>query len=89
MANGVPADDGVLVVRWDASTDSDGTVQLYRIYRDGVAYANRHAAFYPKAGELLSWIEPEPDGFDHAYRISAVDDDFGESALSAELIASP
>ena len=89
VANGVPADDGVLVVRWDASTDSDGTVQLYRIYRDGVAYANRHAAFYPKAGELLSWIEPEPDGFDHAYRISAVDDDFGESALSAELVASP
>ncbi|MDT7784840.1 MAG: hypothetical protein QOF58_3259 [Pseudonocardiales bacterium] len=89
VANGLAADDGVLVVRWDASTDSDGTIQLYRIYRDGIAYAQRHGAFYPKSGELLAWIEPDPDGQPHEYRISAVDDDFGESALSAPLTASP
>ena len=90
VANGVPADDGVLVIRWDASTDSDGTIQLYRFYRDGVAYAQRHASFYPKTGELLAWIEPEPDGSSHDYRISAVDDDFGESLLSdPPLTASP
>jgi prepilin-type N-terminal cleavage/methylation domain-containing protein len=89
VANGVPADDGVLVVSWTGSTDSDGTIQLYRIYRDGVAYAQRHASFYPKAGDLLAWIEPEPDGSSHNYRISAVDDDFGESALSDPLTASP
>ena len=90
VANGVPADDGVLVIRWDASTDSDGTIQLYRFYRDGVAYAQRHASFYPKTGELLAWIEPEPDGSSHDYRISAVDDDFGESLLSdPALTASP
>ena len=87
VANNVPADDGVLVVSWDPSTDSDGTIQLYRIYRDGVAYAQRHASFYPKTGELLAWIEPEPDGSSHVYRISAVDDDFGESVLSAPLTA--
>jgi prepilin-type N-terminal cleavage/methylation domain-containing protein len=90
VANGVPADDGVLVIRWDASTDSDGTIQLYRFYRDGVAYAQRHASFYPKTGELLAWIEPEPDSSSHDYRISAVDDDFGESVLSdPPLNASP
>ena len=89
VANGVAADDGVLVIRWDASTDSDGTIQLYRVYRDGVAYANRHASFYPKTGELLAWIEPEPDGSAHDYAITAVDDDFGESTPSASLTASP
>jgi prepilin-type N-terminal cleavage/methylation domain-containing protein len=82
VANGVSADEGVLVIRWLPSVDTDGTIQLYRIYRDGVAYANRHASFYPKTGELLAWIEPEPDSSSHTYRISAVDDDFGESALS-------
>jgi len=90
VANGVAADDGVLVIRWDASTDSDGTIQLYRFYRDGISYGERHASFYPKTGELLAWIEPEPDSSSHDYRISAVDDDFGESVLSdPALTASP
>ena len=89
VSNNTPADEGVLVIRWDPSTDSDGTIQLYRIYRDGVAYANRYSSFYPKAGELLAWIEPKPDASAHAYRISAVDDKFGESALSDPLSASP
>jgi hypothetical protein len=89
VANGVAADDGVLVIGWNASTDSDGSIQLYRVYRDGLLYANRHASFYPKTGELLAWIEPEPDGSAHKYAITAVDDDFGESAPSAELTASP
>ena len=89
VANNVPADDGVLVIRWDPSTDSDGTIQLYRVYRDGVAYANRHASFYPKTGELLAWIEPEPDSSAHQYAITAVDDKFGESTPSAPLTASP
>jgi prepilin-type N-terminal cleavage/methylation domain-containing protein len=89
-ADGTPADNGVLVVSWDPSTDSDGTIQLYRIYRDGTAYTNRHSFFYPKVGDpLLAWIEPEPDESSHEYRISAVDDDFGESALSEVLVASP
>ena len=90
VANGVPADDGVLVIRWLASVDTDGTIQLYRFYRDGVTYGDRHASFYPKTGELLAWIEPEPDSSAHDYRISAVDDDFGESVLSdPPLTASP
>jgi prepilin-type N-terminal cleavage/methylation domain-containing protein len=90
VANGVPADDGVLVIRWLPSADIDGNIQLYRFYRDGISYGERHASFYPKTGELLAWIEPEPDGSSHDYRISAVDDDFGESPLSdPALTASP
>jgi hypothetical protein len=77
------------VIRWLPSVDTDGTIQLYRFYRDGVAYINRHASFYPKTGELLAWIEPEPDSSAHTYRITAVDDDFGESAPSAGITASP
>ena len=70
--------------------DSNGRIQLYRIYRDGITYDKRHASFYPKTGELLAWIEPQPDSSSHDYRISAVDDDFGESALSdPPLTASP
>jgi prepilin-type N-terminal cleavage/methylation domain-containing protein len=89
VANNVAADEGVLVIRWNASTDSDGSIQLYRIYRDGVAYTNRASAFYPKTGELLAWIEPKPDGNFHTYRVSAVDDKFAESGLSDPLSASP
>jgi prepilin-type N-terminal cleavage/methylation domain-containing protein len=89
VANGVAADDGVLVIRWLPSVDLDGSIQLYRFYRDGIAYTNRHASFYPKTGELLAWIEPEPDSSAHTYRITAVDDDFGESAPSAAITASP
>jgi prepilin-type N-terminal cleavage/methylation domain-containing protein len=79
--DGQPAPAGMIVIRWDASTDSDGTIQLYRIYRDGVTYADRVDVFFPEGGEL-AWFESEPDGQTHAYRVSAVDDDFGESELS-------
>jgi hypothetical protein len=73
----------VVVVTWTASLDLDGTVDFYRIYRDGTAYANRHDRFYPGGG-LNAWLEyKQPDGLAHTYRVSAVDDDFGESVLSA------
>jgi prepilin-type N-terminal cleavage/methylation domain-containing protein len=79
--DGTPAPTGAIVVRWDPSTDSDGTVDFYRIYRDGSTYGDRHDVFFPDPG--IAWFEPEePDGQSHTYRISAVDDDFGESGLS-------
>jgi len=83
--DGEPAPSGVLVLRWDASTDSDGNVQFYRIYRDGTSYAARHDVFYPNPG--IAWFEPDSDGQTHTYRVSAVDDKFGESGLSAPLDA--
>lgn len=85
--NGEPAPNDVVVVRWDASTDVDGTVDFYRIYRDGVTYANRHDVFFPGGGGL-AWLEfLQSDGQQHTYRVSAVDDDFGESALSDPVVA--
>jgi prepilin-type N-terminal cleavage/methylation domain-containing protein len=79
-AEGNPATSGAIVLRWDPSSDPDGSVEFYRIYRDGVAYGNRWDVFFPNPG--IAWFEPEPDGVAHSYRVSAVDNDFGESALS-------
>jgi prepilin-type N-terminal cleavage/methylation domain-containing protein len=81
--DGEAAPSGVVVVSWTPSTDTDGTIDFYRIYRDGTAYADRHDRFYPGGG-LHAWLEyMQPDGVAHTYRVSAVDDDFGESVLSA------
>jgi prepilin-type N-terminal cleavage/methylation domain-containing protein len=78
---GEPAPSGTLVLRWQPATDGDGQVQMYRIYRDGSGYGDRHDVFFPEGGEL-AWFEYDPDGQSHQYRVSAVDDDFGESPLS-------
>src|SRR5215213_6480669 len=39
--DGDPAPSGQIVIRWDASTDSDGTVVKYHVYRDATAYTYR------------------------------------------------
>jgi prepilin-type N-terminal cleavage/methylation domain-containing protein len=80
--DGKPAPSGAIVVRWLPSLDADGTVEFYRVYRDGVTYAHRHDSFFPD-GPIIAWLEYlAPDGSPHEYRVTAVDDDFGESALS-------
>ena len=86
--DGEPAPSGQIVVRWDASTDSDGTVSSYRIYRDGQAYTSRWDDFFPAAsGGFLAWFEYAPDDASHEYRVTAVDDLWGESPLSDPVIA--
>ena len=70
------------MVLWDPSTDSDGTLSFYRIYRDGTAYTNRWDDFFPGGG-VLAWLEYAPGSGSHTYRVSAVDNLYGESALSA------
>jgi prepilin-type N-terminal cleavage/methylation domain-containing protein len=82
-----PAPSDQIVVRWDASTDSDGSVAFYRIYRDGTAYTDRWDDFFPGAGGLLAWLEYAPGTGSHTYRVTAVDDRFGESALSGPVTA--
>jgi hypothetical protein len=87
-SDGQPAPSGQIVVRWDASTDSDGTVDFYRVYRDGTAYANRWDDFFPgSAGGTLAWLEYAPGTGSHTYYVTAVDDRFGESALSTPVTA--
>ena len=81
--DGEPAPSGQIVVRWDASTDSDGTIASYRIYRNGDTYAHRWDDFFPDTGGQLAWLEYDAENAPHTYRVTAVDDLFGESALSA------
>ena len=85
--DGLPAPSGQIVVRWDASTDSDGSLSFYRIYRDGSAYVNRWDEFFPQSGGVLAWLEYAPGTGSHTYQVSAVDNVFGESALSASVTA--
>jgi prepilin-type N-terminal cleavage/methylation domain-containing protein len=85
--DGEPAPSGQIVVRWDPSTDSDGTVAFYRIYRDGTAYADRWDDFFPDTGGLLAWLEYAPGTSSHTYRVTAVDNLFGESGLSDPVTA--
>jgi prepilin-type N-terminal cleavage/methylation domain-containing protein len=85
--DGAAAPSGQIVIRWDPSTDSDGTVSFYRIYRDGTAYANRWDDFFPDTGGQLAWLEYSPGTGSHTYRVSAVDNLFGESALSGSVTA--
>ena len=84
--SGQPAPSGQIVVRWDPSTDSDGSVSFYRVYRDGTGYADRWDEFYPGTGQP-AWLEYAPGTGSHTYRVTAVDNEYGESALSAPVTA--
>lgn len=86
-ANSAPAAPGSVAVvggeqptiSWTASTDSDGVVIYYRIYRDGQALAHRYGK--TSNGATLSFTDKSSGGTSHTYFVSAVDDDFAESPL--------
>lgn len=89
--DGSPASDGATVIRWDPSTDTDAgdSILMYRIYRDGTSYADRYGIYFPGGTGVLAWTDPDtPDGA-HTYYLSAVDETFGESALSAPVVDFP
>jgi prepilin-type N-terminal cleavage/methylation domain-containing protein len=86
--DGLAAPTGVIVIGWDEPADPDGQVDFYRVYRDGIAYEDRHGTFYPGGGEI-AWFEHDPDSQAHSYYVTAVDDDFGESQPSAGITAGP
>jgi prepilin-type N-terminal cleavage/methylation domain-containing protein len=79
--------DGQIVIRWVPSVDADGSVAFYRIYRDGTAYSDRWDEFFPETGGLLAWLEYSPGTGSHTYRVTAVDNLEGESALSDPVTA--
>ena len=86
--DGESAPNGQIVVRWLPSIDLDGTVASYRIYRDGTAYVNRWDDFFPAtSGGTLAWLEYAPGTGTHTYYVTAVDNSFGESGLSASVTA--
>lgn len=66
-------------ISWTASGDSDGNVIFYRIYRDGTAIADRYGKTSDAA--TLSFSDRNAGGVAHTYYVTAVDDDFAESAL--------
>ena len=84
-ANGNPASDGVTVLTWTAplgDLDACGDIYFYRIYRDGVTYDHRVAAYFHGPG-LLAWADPDTPDESHTYRVTAVDECFAESDFSA------
>jgi hypothetical protein len=85
--DGEPAPTDQIVVRWLPSVDLDGSVAFYRIYRDGTTYGHRWDDFFPDTGGQLAWLEYDPGTGSHEYRVTAVDDLFGESDLSAPVTA--
>jgi fibronectin type 3 domain-containing protein len=81
--DGEPAPSGVPVLTWNESTDPDG-VAFYRVYRDGDTYADRLDILFKVADKPLVFIDATASGA-HSYRVSAVDNLFGESTLSGEV----
>lgn len=80
--DGEPAPPGTAVLTWEPSTDPDGDqIAYYRIYRDGTTYDERHAIMIPVTDKPLVFVDASVTG-SHTYRISAVDEHLGESALS-------
>ena len=85
-ADGQPAPTGTTVLAWNPSTDANG-IKFYRVYRGtppegSDTYNRRYDRLYPTAGKPLIFIDSKPEGGPHEYRISAVDERFGESQLS-------
>lgn len=68
--------DGLPTLSWTAATDPDGSIQFYRIYRDGVGLSSRYDATGDPA---LSWTDNDEQA-GHNYWVTAVDDKFAESS---------
>ncbi|HEX8076052.1 MAG TPA: prepilin-type N-terminal cleavage/methylation domain-containing protein [Thermoleophilaceae bacterium] len=70
-------------IGWYATTDPDSgdSVDYYRIYRDGQAFANRYDVI-DNVGSPVVWTEPNAGGTTHTYYVVAVDTHAKESAFS-------
>ncbi len=78
--DGEPAPTGLPVLSWDESADPDG-IAFYRVYRDGMTYADRLDVLFKVPDKPLVFIDATAQGA-HTYSVSAVDTLFGESALT-------
>lgn len=89
-ADGGPASDGVTVLTWTAPPNPDGdgdAIYFYRIYRDGITYADRVAAYVH--GSVLAWADPDTPDTVHTYYVTAVDARYAESDLSLPVVDFP
>jgi prepilin-type N-terminal cleavage/methylation domain-containing protein len=78
--DGEPAPTDLPVLSWDESADPDG-ISFYRVYRDGMTYADRLDVLFKVPDKPLVFIDATAHGA-HTYSVSAVDGLFGESALT-------
>jgi hypothetical protein len=69
---------GTPTITWNAATDSDGTVDFYRVYRDGTAIGNRIGR---TVAGVTQFVDNNAGGVTHNYWVSAVDNAFAESPL--------
>lgn len=71
--------EGSVVLNWTAANPGNQgePLRFYRIYRDGVALANRYSR---TQGTGQTWTDPVPSTSTHTYYVTAVDTLFGESA---------
>lgn len=70
-------------ITWSPASDSDGSVILYRIYRDGQAIADRYGK--TSDGATLAFTDRDAGTTSRTYYVSAVDDEFAESTLEQAL----
>lgn len=68
-------------ITWSESTDSDGSVIFYRIYRGGQTIAHRYARTSNATGPTFAFTDKDAGAGGHTYYVSAVDNAFAESPL--------
>lgn len=60
----------------DAPGDS---IDFYRVYRDGITYADRYARWDDDSLAVVEFVDSNTGGTPHTYWVTAVDRNFGES----------
>jgi prepilin-type N-terminal cleavage/methylation domain-containing protein len=71
--------EGQPTISWSASSDPDGSVIFYRVYRDGEELADRYGK--TSNGATLTFTDKDAGDVPHTYSVTAVDDTFAESPL--------
>ncbi len=74
---------GNTILIWSASS-TPADVAFYRIYRDGVAYADRYDRTSTAA--QLSFIDTKTGGIQHSYWVAAVDSELAESTKRGPVV---
>jgi type IV pilus modification protein PilV len=78
---------GVVTFTWSPSTDSDGTIAFYRIYRTTSTTPPSSADGYGRTNGATAGFQDSDTGTAHYYWVSAVDNSLGESTITGPLQA--
>ena len=79
--------NGDTKLTWQRATpedpDSGDSTAFFRIYRDGVTLADRYGRYFDGSGGAnVTWTDTNANS-SHTYRVTAVDQRYGESAFTA------